>query len=129
MKTNKKHKQHEITFLFDVEWRYLSGPRGFDCVDSGVTTLEATTAEDAERQWKISHCYAQRKFMVVSVTESPNQTNKQAKQTNATREPNNDIPSGTVNKRKVHRGAQEKRPRQPVGTSKEHGDWDDIPDF
>lgn len=71
MKKKQKQKQSEIKFTFDVKWKYLSGIRGYDCPDSGVTRMEAVTAEEAERLWKVSHCYAQRKFKVLSVTEVP----------------------------------------------------------
>ncbi len=95
----KKETQQELKILFEVKWKYVSGERGRDCPDNGTTLMEAVTAEEAERLWKISHCYAQRKFKVLSVTEASN---------NKTKQP---IKSSHV------------------GTSKEHGEWDDIPDF
>ena len=110
----KKYIQRELKPLFVVKWKYLSGERGFDCRDSGETTMEAVTADEAKRIWLLNHNYAQRKFKVLSVTEVSENTNSQQQDNNETTKRESPRSSGR---------------EQKVGTSKEHGDWDDIPDF
>lgn len=110
----KKYIQRELKPLFVVKWKYLSGERGFDCRDSGETRMEAVTADEAERIWLLNHNYAQRKFKVLSVTEESESKNNEQQTNNET--------------------TKRKSPRSPetesrVGTSREHGIWDDVPDF
>lgn len=105
MKVKKKKKsyyQEEIKQWYDVRWKFISGEGHVP--EKGVTRMSAATAEEAEMVWLINHNYAQRKFKILSVTE---------------------VVTDQPNQEHEH----ETKPSKRVGTSKEHGEWDDIPDF
>jgi hypothetical protein len=105
MKTKKKKKlkpfQLELRLLYEVKWKYVSGEICNTTPKSGTTVMEAVSPEEAERLWYTSHNYAQRKFKILSVKEVTGQPKQNHEQTS----------------------------QQRVGTSKEHGEWDEPPDF